>query len=417
MLRYAVVLNALLTVSAARAEAEVPNFGIPTTGEFIPALRSFDDTIVSYMQRRGIPGGSFALVDNGKLIYARGYGFADREAKTPVQPTSLFRLASVSKPITSAAIMTLVEAHALDLDAKVLDLLKVEPFLKPGQHEDPRIRDITVRNLLQHCGGWNRDASGDIMFKHFQIAEEMGIASPPDHASLLRWGFAQPLDFAPGSRYAYSNFGYCVLGRVIEKVSGQPYEEYVRKHVLQPAGIHDMRIGNARRSERLQNEVVYYIEKDATGRNVMSADGPDPVAIPYGFASPHTMDAHGGWIGSAVDLAHFAIALDRPATPPLLSPESLAALIARPAPPMGLTKTGTPIAAYYGLGWSVRPQKDGKANVWHNGSMAGTSSLFVRLANGLTWAVLFNQRADAQGKDNIDTLLHEAAAKVTTYPW
>ncbi len=324
------ILIALLIGHAPAADVDAPDFAFPTTGAFVPALRSFDDTIVSYMTRHAIPGGAFALVENGKLLYARGYGCADREAKTPVQPTSLFRLASVSKPITAVAIMTLVEAQKLDLDAKVVSLLKLKPFLKAEQTGDPRNYDITVRHLLQHSGGWNREVSGDIMFKHFQIAEEMHTTSPPDRSDVVRWGLGQKLDFAPGTKYAYSNFGYCVLGRLIECVSGQPYEEYVRSHVLEPMGIHDMRIGQARRSERYEGEVCYYIEKDAKGRNVMSADGPDSVSIPYGFASPQTMDGHGGWIASAVDLARFAAALDRPGDKPVLRAETQALMYARP---------------------------------------------------------------------------------------
>ncbi len=409
--------SALLSARAISGEIEAPGFDIPTTGAFNPALRSFDDTLVAFMKRHAIPGGALAIIQDGKLIYARGYGFADREQKTPVLPTSLFRLASVSKPITSAAVMTLVDSRKLDLDAKVVALLGWEPFLKAGTAEDPRIRDITVRHLLQHSGGWDRGKSGDIIFKHFQIAADMGIPSPPDHASLIRWGLGQPLDFAPGSKFAYSNFGYCVLGRVIEKVSGQRYEDYVRKHVLAPMGIDDMRIGEGRQRERKEHEVCYYDPQNTLARNVFSGDGPDLVPLPYGFASPQTMDAHGGWIASAVDLARFAAALDRPGAQPVLSAESAALLYARPVPPLGLNPDQSPADVYYGMGWSVRLLgKTGKINVWHNGAMPGTSTLLVRLASGRSWAVLFNQRFDGKGTDDIDPLLHQAAAKVTVWP-
>ena len=149
----------------------------------------------------------------------------------------------------------------------------------------------------------------------------------------------------------------------------------------------------------------------------MSADGPDPVPISYGFASPQTMDAHGGWIASAVDLARFATALDRPGEKPVLSAETQALLYARPAPPLGQNADGTPATVFYGLGWNVRPQgKAVKANVWHNGAMPGTSTLLVRLASGRSWVVLFNQRADGKDGENIDPLLHVAASKVKSWP-
>jgi N-acyl-D-amino-acid deacylase len=309
--------------------------------------------------------------------------------------------------------MTLVQSGKLKLDDHVFPLLGLTPFLLPGHQADPRLNSITVRHLLEHSGGWDRDRSGDIMFKHFQVAREMGIASPPDHESLIRWAIGQPLDFTPGTHFAYSNFGFCVLGRVIEKVSGMPYEKYVQTHVLTPAGIRDMRIGKGRLSERFPQEVRYYDPENRTGRSVFSADGNTPTPLPYAFASPQTMDAHGGWIASAIDMARFMAKLDVPGEQPLLSNTTVATMFTRPPPPLGLDANGAPSAAYYALGWQVRPVGvNGKANYWHDGSMPGTSTLMVRLANGLSWVILFNARADG----NIDGLLHKAAAKVAVWP-
>ncbi|MEI6234718.1 MAG: serine hydrolase domain-containing protein [Planctomycetota bacterium] len=407
----------LMAASAFSGDAVAPDFGMPATGIYNSDLLSFDETMTGFMKRNAIPGGSFALVQNGKLIYARAYGFADRDAKTPAQPTTLFRLASVSKPITAVAIMTLVEAKKLNLDAKVVELLGIDPFFRIPFQVDARVRDITVRHLLQHSSGWDRTKSGDIMFKHFQIAEDMGIASPPDHASLLRWGFGRPLDFAPGTKFAYSNFGYCVLGRIIEKVSGQPYEAYVKEHVLGPMGIRGMRIGGARARERVENETAYYDAKNQTVKNVFSEDGPELVPVQYGFNSTGTMDAHGGWIASAVDMARFAAALDHPGEHPVINAESSAHMIERPAKPLGVKGDGTSADVFYGLGWNVRlVDRAGKANVFHSGAMPGTWTLLVRLANGRSWVALFNQRLENTTKDNIDTLLHAAAAKVKTWP-
>lgn len=386
---------------------------LPTTGTYLPALGSFDETILHFMETNHVPGASLAIVRNGQLIYTRGYGYADREEKTPATPTSLFRLASVSKPITAVAIMTLVQSGKLKLEEHAFPLLGLQPFLQPGHTMDARIDTITVRQLLEHSGGWDRGKSGDIMFKHFEVAEEMHIASPPDHESLIRWAMGQPLDFTPGAQYAYSNFGFCVLGRVIEKVSGMSYEKYVRTQVLQPAGIHDMRIGRGRLSERFPQEVRYYDPENNTSRPVFSSDGTDPIPTPYAFASPQTMDAHGGWIASSVDMAYFMAKLDLPGERPLLSKASVFTMFARPEPPLGLDENGAPSAAYYALGWQVRPVGNGeKANTWHNGGMPGTATLMVRLANGLSWVVLFNSRAEG----NIDGLMHEASAKVTEWP-
>ncbi|MCW3054895.1 MAG: penicillin-binding protein beta-lactamase class [Chthonomonadales bacterium] len=385
----------------------------PTTGTYLPALGSFDEMVLTYMEAHHIPGAALAIVRNGQLIYTRGYGYADLEEKTPATPMSLFRLASVSKPITSVAIMTLVQSGKLNIDAPVFPLLGLKPFLLPGHQPDPLLNSITIRHLLGHAGGWDRGKSGDIMFQHFQAAREMGIASPPDHESLIRWAMGRPLDFTPGTRSAYSNFGFCVLGRVIEKVSGMPYEKYVQTRVLAPAGIHNMRIGKGHLAERFPQEVHYYDPADRTSRSVFSADGRTPVPLPYAFASPETMDAHGGWIASAVDMAHFMAKLDVPGEQPLLSTSTVATMFARPQPPLGLDENGALSAAYYAFGWNVRPVgNNGKANVWHDGAMPGTSTLMVRLNNGLSWVILFNARADG----NIDGLLHQAAAKVKEWP-
>jgi N-acyl-D-amino-acid deacylase len=386
------------------------------SGIDVPALHSFDKAVAGHMERHHIPGGAVAVVKDGRLLYARGFGYADREAGTPVQPTSRFRMASVSKPITAVAMVVLMqERHSgVTPETKVFRYLGLQPFLKPGEKEDPRIWQITVRQLLQHTAGWDRDRSGDQMFQHFQVARDMQIPSPPDHTSLIRWAMGRPLDFDPGTRYAYSNFGYCVLGRVIEKASGLPYERFVREKVLAPLGVTHLQIGRGRRSQRLPGEVCYYDGADRPIANVFSTDPEREAPTPYGFASPETMDAHGGWIGSAVELARFAAALDGAAGRRLLSPASVALLYARPPAPVARTPEGGPTDVFYGGGWNVRTVGyDGRANYWHTGSMPGTSSILVRLAGGLSWVALFNSR---DGGNEIDGMLHRAAAGVTTWP-
>ncbi len=118
-----------------------------------------------------------------------------------------------------------------------------------------------------------------------------------------------------------------------------------------------------------------------------------------------------------MDLARFAAALDKPGEKPVLSLASQAPMYFRPDAPLGRNAKGDLSSTYYGLGWSVRTTgNESKANVWHNGAMPGTSTLLVRLANGRSWAMLFNTRADGTADDNIDKLLHDAAAKVTQWP-
>jgi N-acyl-D-amino-acid deacylase len=124
-----------------------------------------------------------------------------------------------------------------------------------------------------------------------------------DH--IIRYMLARPLDFDPGKMYAYSNFGYCLLGRVVEAVSGETYEDYVREEVLKPMGIHDMRIGKSLLEGRAPREVRYGQGEPLMLKSIFGPKLGELVPAPYGTSCIEAMDAHGGWIASSVDLARF----------------------------------------------------------------------------------------------------------------
>ena len=368
------------------------------------------------MTAREVPGGALAVVKDRRLVYARGYGWANREKEAPVHPDSLFRIASISKALTGVAVLQLVEAGKLALDASAFDLLDLPALRQPGAEIDPRLRSITVRQLLHHTGGWDRDRSFDPMFRSEEIARATGSQRPAGPRAIIRYMTGKPLDFDPGSRFAYSNFGYCVLGRVIEKASGTTYAEYVERSVLKPCGIARMRIGSSLHSA--PGEVRYYTRNTDLAGNVFPHP-PNQVPWPYGGFYLEAMDAHGGWIASAIDLGRFAAALDDPDHSPLLKPKLFHDLYAPPPPPISRKPDGTVEAAYYGSGWNVRPVgREGRANYWHNGSLPGTSTLLVRRWDSLSWAVLFNQRSDDPhlSDGEIDGALHVAADKVRAWP-
>ena len=113
------------------------------------------------MARWELPGGQVALAKDGRLVLNRGYGLADVDAGEPVQPTSLFRIASVSKPITAVAVLQLAAKGRLRLDDRVMDHMRLTPLLAPGARPDPRWGRVTVRHCLQHTGGWDRNRSYD----------------------------------------------------------------------------------------------------------------------------------------------------------------------------------------------------------------------------------------------------------------
>ncbi len=384
-------------------------------------MAPFDDLLVSFIRKHRIPGAAAAIVRNGRLVYARGFGYADVETNTAVQPASLFRIASVSKPVTAVAVLRLVDEGKLALDEKAFERLDGDSAFTPHGAPDPRLKQVTIRQLLRHAGGWDRDVSFDPMFRSIDIARELNAEPPAGPALVIRYMGGKPFDFNPGERYAYSNFGYCVLGRLIEKASGQPYETYVKEQVLRPLGITRMRLGRTLLEDRAEGEVRYYEpdmkpEPAVVGRNIGQEVPP-----PYGAWYLEAMDAHGGWIASAVDLVRFAAAFDDPARCALLKAETVTEMFARPEGLAGHEADGKPKAVYYGLGWQVRPQGHPfSPTQWHTGSLPGTSTILVRRHDRVHWAVLFNTRNNSPSEKAparlIDPLMHEAADKITEWP-
>ena len=332
-----------------------------------------------------------------------------------MQPTSLFRIASLSKPVTAVAILQLVEQRRLSLDDRIVDVLKLKP-----ERDQQRHRQVTIRQLLQHTGGWDRGVSFDPMFQPVRIATALDTKSPAGPGEVIRFMQRWPLDFDPGSRYAYSNYGYCLLGRVVEKLTGQPYGSSVQQSVLKPLGITRMRIGETRPGGRARGEVVYHVAGERAGLSVFAENLGEPVPRAYGAWHLEAMDSHGGWIASSVDMVRFASAFDANPKSRLLKAATVAEMFARPPAPVGRDEKGDELDVYYGLGWSVRVRPgNGGQNQWHTGSLDGTSTLLVRRHDGINWAVLFNSRQQCAGKNpavTIDPLVHQAVNAVKEWP-
>jgi N-acyl-D-amino-acid deacylase len=353
---------------------------IPITGTEVPGLAEFDRVMIHLMTKYSIVGGSLSVTRDGRLVYARGFGFADKEANQLIQPESLFRIASISKPITAVAILKLYEEGQLDLDTKAFRLLDhLQP--PPGGIKDARLYEITVRELLQHSSGLVRSCFGQSR-ENLSAAQSLGISPPANADHLVRYGMSRMLDFAPGARFSYSTLGYCTLGRLIEKVTGQKYEEYVRATVLAPAGIKRMQIGHTLPEQRVEGEVRYYDLPNAPIQ--LSVYPPHlPVPRPYSFFV-EGVDSGGGWIASTIDLSRFVTAIDGQRTPALLKPETVKRMLSRPDRPDVRNAPN-----YYAMGWVVRPSGD-EAEWRHGGSLPASHSLLVRRADGISWTVIFN---------------------------
>lgn len=397
---------------------ELPEGELPITGTEVPQLRAFDEMMTSYMKKHGVPGGSLAIMRNGKLVYARGFGYANVEQREPLSPQSILRIASISKPITAVAILQLVEQGKLKLDDKVFDLLGIEPHVSRRRKPDPRLKDITVLHCLQHTAGWDREKSFDPMFEPRRIARALGVESPPGPREAIRYIQSRPLDFSPGERFAYANIDYCILGRIIEKISGKPYQEYVQDHIFQPMAIHSMRLGRTLPEDRAEGEVCYY-NGDKTEPSVFAKLAGKEVPLQYGAFCIEWMDSHGGWLSTAADVARFASAFDDPKNSPLLKPETIATMWQRPEGAAGHDRNGNPSEKFYGCGWAVRPEGNGQGNAVHSGALEGTSTLLVHRNDGVNMAVLFNARYTRDERELINDLMplmHEAADGISQWP-
>ncbi|MFL6576568.1 MAG: serine hydrolase domain-containing protein, partial [Povalibacter sp.] len=288
------------------------------------------------------------------------------------------RIADVSKVLTGVAVLHLVDEGLLRLDQKWLEILP--EYVSPN-NGDARIQDITVRHLLQHSGGWNPLRSGDPYDHLDQIASETGN-SPALCSDIIDVLIKRPLDFSPGQAFRYSDFGYCILGRIVERVTGQSYEHYVRDHVLAAMDVNGMSIGYSHANQRGPYEVKYYpFGGEAPVASVFPGEGnvPSPYAREL-LAS----DAANGWVGSTIDITRVLTSIEGTRGERILSTTSMNELIADPS----LEGWNTP-DYWYGLGITIGPTPQ---TWYHEGSVAGSVSFVYRSPNHYVVAILTNSR-------------------------
>ena len=358
----------------------------------------FDTIVPRLLHDFSIPGAGLAIVHDGKLVVARGYGVADVADHRPVEPTTPFLIASVSKSITAATVLALLQQGRLHLDDKVFEILNdIQP--PPHGKEDPRIRDITVRELLYHAGGWDRRVSGDPMTFGDRIEHALGVEPPVSPRDLTRYMLGQPLDFAPGTRTAYSNFGYMLLGMIIERVTGQQYAPFVQATTLAPMGITAM-VDGAGLESYVPNQARRY--------------GPNDWRAPQGGLAPVHF-ASGAWIGSAVDLARFMAVIGGSRPPQFLTPATFELMLSSPPPPIPTRANGS----HFGMGWDVVQQSSDGTTYWKNGGVLGTTSWVEHRPKGIDWVLLLNgSLGKPRGPELRSAFLHAIRHAIdTTSTW
>jgi N-acyl-D-amino-acid deacylase len=391
-----------------------PSLEAPISGAAVAGMEPYEQRVRDLMKTYGIPGGAVAVVRDGKLFYARGFGYADVENRTPVQPDALFRIASVSKPITSAAIMKLVEEGKLALDDRVAPFI-ADLTPAAGAIVDPRWEQITVRHLLNHTGGWDRtkpNGGFDPIDRPVTAAVAVNAPTPASSETLIRYMKGLPLDFNPGEKHAYSNFGYIILGRVIERVSGMRYEDYVRARVLVPVGANRTQQGKSRMKDALPEEVKYYRPGQGLNWPMVPSVFPGEGIVPLNYGGYHLEAgaASGAWVSSTIDLLRFVVKVDGRASPPDILTASLIA---------EMTSNGATLCSdgscYYAGGWVVRPVQNG-ATWSHGGDLPGTKAIVVRSYYNVSWVALFNTSAPNSLISELDVALWQALNAMTSFP-
>lgn len=317
---------------------------------------SFESSVDNLIQKYDISGASVAVSKNGKLIFSYCSGIANRELEEKVTDSSLFRIASLSKPITSVAIMYLIENGQLKLNDNVFGENAILGITYGSIDYSEREKKITIKHLLEHTAGgttWDSEGEGE-------SSDPMYSKPEMTHEELIGWILdTREPSAEPGAVFCYSNFGFCLLGRVVEKITGMKYEKYVQDTILLQMGITKMRIGGNKLVDKFTNEVVYY----------------DDYWSPYNFNMDLT-DSHGGWIASAIDLVKFLIHVDGFDNENDILDSSTINLMVEPSE----QDSG------YAKGWGLEP-----GGFWvHGGGFSGTSSLFTRTPDGFCWAIVMN---------------------------
>ena len=287
------------------------------TGQAVPAMSAFDDVIKAFMEQNDMRNGALAVTHGTRLVLARGYTSAEPDAEE-TQPTSLFRIASCTKPLTRIAIYQLQEAGALALGDKVQSLLgltapdgsALPASPVPGNTNTPGkyFSAVTVEHLLSHSGGWDRAAAPTpttsdepTFFKDTKIAAAFKKELPVTRTEVARWGATQDMQFFPGSRSAYSNFGFALLGLVIEKKTGVDYTQRLHDALFAPLGITRPRLGMPLERSRAAGEVAYFPSNGGQREDLTGGGGQVP--LQYGGENNMNFASFGGWVMAAPDYA------------------------------------------------------------------------------------------------------------------
>ena len=382
-LKSALLTAIIITIIVKSEKTEVtsaPNTDFPHLNELITnedseidELKALDKRIQRYMTKWWIKGASLAITRNDSLVYAKGYGWADEDKEEKMEPGHIMRMASVSKLMTAVGIMVLQDRGMLTIKDTVFGPSGILCDSLFSSHiKDKKHYRITVEHLLRHQGGFYRDP----VFSSRDVKHQMGLDHAPTKEDYYKLVLSHRLRHNPGTVNKYSNFGYMLLSEIIEKVSGKPYEQFMKEDVFAPAGCHDMHIAGTYEKDRRENEVRYYTH-EGDGKYIEEyTDSGKMVERCYGGNNIPLLSGAGAWCGSPIEIARLVASIDgQDEVPDIISKEAvrqMTGFIDKNTFSLGWNDT-TP-----GLGWS------------RSGTLAGTCALVKRFPDGECWILITN---------------------------
>lgn len=354
-----------------------------------PELHAMDSIMQRYLKRWEIHGAQLAISRHDSLLYARGFGYADKDRKIPMEPSYIMRMASVSKLVTATGIMKLRDMGKIRLSDKVFGPKGIlNDTFYVNSIRDKRYFDITVEQLLRHKAGFTNYA-GDAIFSTRYIMQQNHLTTPPDHRTLLRIVLRRHLGYTPGTAQRYCNIGYTLLSLIIEKRTGMSYENFMQRYVLNPAGCYDFHIAGNYLKDRRKNETVYYMHSSSvpvpefnnSGRMVVRCYGENDITTALGA---------GAWVASAAELCRLVASIDVDRiVPDVISPQAVK-LMTQEMPDH-----------QFSLGWNFTPRN----RPWiRTGSLVGTSALVLRYPDGECWVFITNTSTWKGHKFSQDTM-------------
>lgn len=350
---------------------------IPVTGPPAPAFAKMDEMLVSMVRVNQLPGVSVAVMFKNKIVYKRGVGYSNIDAMVPMKPSQPIRLLQCCRPLTSVAITQLIEQKKIDFETRVFEYLEID---LPSD-ADPNMEKITIRHLLNDSGGFDHKATFDAIRRPEQVARLIDKKEKPvTEKQIIDVVIKQSLGFKPGTRQRISNFGFFLLGKVIEKASGTNYEDYIEERVLRPLQLDSFSPAQSRVEERPRNETSYYqmnnwfdymkLDLDDYGKWTPGADA----------VNMKLLRSSGGYIGNPSDFLRFLAGVCGPRSP-VLSPSSAEMVFAVPDYAKGAKE-------YVAAGWNFSSGR--KKATFGTGAMTGTCSKFKYYQDGSGWVISTN---------------------------